>query len=69
MRKALLIAAQERMDKLSGKGTENVAGSSANIAPASKVTSSKSKDDDDLVILQEVSTLAANVGQYSDLHY
>ena len=61
MRKALLIAAQERMDKLSGRTTEqtddpNLARGTSAPAPApSRAAPSKSKDDDDLVILQEVS--------------
>ena len=59
MRKALLIAAQERMDKLSGRTTEqtddpNLARGTSAPAP-SRAAPSKSKDDDDLVILQEVS--------------
>ena len=62
MRKALLIAAQERMDKLSGKTTGQAAGSSSGhgTAASGRAPSSKSKDDDDLVILQEVNKCAGN---------
>lgn len=61
MRKALLIAAQERMDKLSGRSAvEQTAASSTTQAPAParKPAPAKNKDDDDLVILQEVSPIS-----------
>ena len=60
MRKALLIAAQERMDKLSMKSVveQTAAPSAAQVpAPSKEPAPAKSKEDDDLVILQEVSSI------------